>query len=49
VMFVTPSQFWGASHLGMTYPDLVLWVGAAILAPVLLPLAYRRKGWIEVT
>jgi hypothetical protein len=49
VMFVTPSQFWGTSLLGMTYPDLVLWVGAAVLAPVLLPLAYRRKGWIEVT
>lgn len=29
-------------------PSLVLWLGAALLAPVLLPMCYRRKGWIEI-
>ncbi len=29
-------------------PSLILWLGAALLAPVLLPMCYRRKGWIEV-
>lgn len=28
--------------------SLVLWLGAALLAPVLLPMCYRRKGWIEI-
>ena len=28
--------------------SLVLWLGAALLAPVLLPMCYRRKGWVEV-
>ena len=29
-------------------PGLILWLGAALLAPVLLPMCYRRKGWVEV-
>jgi hypothetical protein len=31
-----------------TTPSLVLWLGSALLAPVLLPMCYRRKGWIEI-
>ena len=50
VLFVTPnSRLGGDVFLGSSWFGVALWLGAALLAPVLLPLCYRRKGWIEVT
>jgi hypothetical protein len=45
------------SHIGskyrvsfseIPYVSAVLWVAFAVLAPVLLVMHYRRKGWVEV-
>ena len=30
------------------YASLVVWVASALAAPFLLPLCYRRKGWVEL-
>jgi hypothetical protein len=48
VLFLMPSQNWSAGPFGTSYLDLILWLASALLAPVLLPLCYRRKGWIEI-
>ncbi|MGH7075878.1 MAG: hypothetical protein ACREFD_17005 [Stellaceae bacterium] len=50
ILFVTPnSSLGGDAFLGSSWYGVALWLGAAMLAPVLLPLCYRRKGWTEVT
>jgi len=38
----------GRGAVDTATPSLVLWLGAALLAPVLLPMCYRRKGWVEI-
>jgi hypothetical protein len=49
VLLVTPNSALGGDvFLGSSWVGLAVWLGAAFLAPVLLPLCYRRKGWIEV-
>ena len=38
-------------HVGFSeipYLSPILWAGFAVLAPALLVMHYRRKGWIEV-
>jgi hypothetical protein len=50
VLFLTPnSSLGGDVFLGSSWYGVALWLGAALAAPVLLPMAYRRKGWTEVT
>jgi hypothetical protein len=49
VLFLVPDQSLGTGIWGIDYPSLVLWLGAAIAAPALLPICYRRKGWTEVS
>jgi hypothetical protein len=48
VLFVLSNRAIATGAIDSTTPSLVLWLGAALLAPVLLPMCYRRKGWIEV-
>jgi hypothetical protein len=50
VLFLTPNKFLGGDvFLGSSWIGVALWLGAAALAPVLLPICYRRKGWVEIT
>jgi hypothetical protein len=50
VLFLTPnSRLGGDVFLGSSWFGVALWLGAALLAPGLLRIAYRRKGWVEVT
>ena len=48
VLFLMSNHAIGSNAIDSTSPSLVLWLGAALLAPVLLPMCYRRKGWIEI-
>lgn len=48
VLFVVPNHYLSGDVLGNSYPALILWLGSAVLAPILLPLCYRRKGWMEI-
>ncbi len=48
ILFFLSNPNIGHGAVDTATPSLVLWLGAALLAPVLLPMCYRRKGWIEV-
>jgi Ca2+/H+ antiporter len=49
VLFVIPNRDLGGDvFLGSSWIGVALWLGAAAMAPVLLPMCYRRKGWIEI-
>lgn len=48
ILFVVSNRAISANAIDSTTPSLLLWLGAALLAPVLLPLCYRRKGWTEI-
>ncbi|HEY5211203.1 MAG TPA: hypothetical protein VIJ42_17320 [Stellaceae bacterium] len=48
ILFVVSLQNWSSGPFATSYPGLILWLGSALLAPILLPLCYRRKGWIEI-
>jgi hypothetical protein len=48
VLFVLSNQAISTDAIDSTTPSLLLWLGSALLAPVLLPICYRRKGWIEI-
>jgi hypothetical protein len=47
VLFVLSNRAIGNALDGTT-PSLILWLVSAFAAPVLLPLCYLRKSWIEV-
>jgi hypothetical protein len=46
VLFVLSNQ--AGNAMDATIPSLILWLVSALAAPVLLPLCYLRKGWIEI-
>jgi hypothetical protein len=48
ILFVVSNGAITEGAIDSTTPSLVLWLGAALLAPVLLPMCYRRKGWVEI-
>ncbi|MGH6981044.1 MAG: hypothetical protein ACREFC_07535 [Stellaceae bacterium] len=48
VLFLMSNHGISERAIDTTTASLVLWLGAALLAPVLLPMCYLRKGWIEV-
>ncbi len=48
ILFLLSNPDIGQGNVDTATPSLVLCLGAALLAPVLLPMCYRRKGWIEI-
>jgi hypothetical protein len=40
---------YAVSLSAIPYVSMVLWAAFAAMAPVLLVMHYRRKGWVEVT
>jgi hypothetical protein len=48
ILFVLSNRAIDSGAFDGTTPSLILWLASALLAPVLLPMCYRRKGWIEI-
>jgi hypothetical protein len=48
ILFVVSNRAISATAIDSTTPSLILWLGSGLLAPVLLPVCYRRKGWTEI-
>jgi hypothetical protein len=48
VLFLVSNRGISDRAIDTTTLSLALWLGAALLAPVLLPMCYLRKGWIEI-
>ena len=48
ILFFLSNPNIGHGRVDTATPSFILWLGAAFLAPVLLPMCYRRKGWIEI-
>ncbi|HEX4112689.1 MAG TPA: hypothetical protein VH020_09160 [Stellaceae bacterium] len=48
VLFLLSNQAINSNAIDSTMPSLILWLVSAFAAPVLLPMCYLRKGWIEI-
>jgi hypothetical protein len=48
VLFLMSNHAISSNAIDSTTPSLILWLASAIAAPVLLPMCYLRKGWIEI-
>lgn len=47
LLLLMPDSILGIGSAGDTL-SLLVWLGFGVGAPVLLPICYRRKGWVEI-
>lgn len=48
VLFFISNHAISNNAIDGTTPSVILWLASAFAAPVLLPMCYRRKGWVEI-